>query len=111
MLSVWPLIEPGRRGALLALFGRLAAVSLALVAVSGATMAWIHLGRLANLVATGYGGALTAKTIVLGDALLLALAGSRAAGDRRTRRWTMELAALVSVLALAGLMVSLPPPR
>jgi putative copper export protein len=59
--------------------------------------------------ATPYGAALAAKLALLPAVLLTAWAARRAAADRRPHWWRLEVALLVGLLALAGLLASLPP--
>ena len=66
LLAVWnlPGLE-GRRSEALQGFGRLAALSLALLAGSGTLMAWLHLKGPADLFTVGYGRALFARTMMV----------------------------------------------
>jgi copper transport protein len=82
-------------------FGRLAIGALAVLTLSGAAMALVHLPTLGDLVGTTYGQVLVAK---VGLALLAVLLAWR-------RRPGGELAVVTVVLLAAGLLVSLPPPR
>ena len=54
---------------------------------------------------------LLAKVSLVALAVLLGRAALRARGSARQRWWRREISALAAVLALAGLLVSLPPPR
>ncbi|HYB42235.1 MAG TPA: copper resistance protein CopC [Candidatus Methylomirabilis sp.] len=91
--------------------GRVAAASLVLLGLSGLAMAWQHLGRPADVVATGYGRALGLKLVAVAMALACALGAARAAPGDRARWWSAELAALAVALALAAVLISLPAPR
>lgn len=82
-------------------FRWIAAGALAMLVVSGALLAAAHLRSFADLAATPYGAVLAVKVAALGGVLVFAW--------MRARRG--EGAALAGVLALAGLLVSLPPPR
>jgi putative copper export protein len=82
-------------------FRPLAAWSAGVLVATGGALALLHLGGAAQLLTTAYGASLLLKLPVVGAALLLAWRGRR--------RW--ELAATALVIALAGVLVSLPPPR
>ena len=82
-------------------FGRVAAWSAGLLVLSGVALALLHVGQWRDLVTTGYGEGLLVKVPLVAGALYLARLGRR--------RW--ELAALAGVLAVAAIIVSLPPPR
>jgi len=88
----WP--EAGR-------FGRLAAIAFGALVLSGAALALGHLRAPADLVATPYGVVLAAKVAAVAAAAAIAGVGAR----------RLEAAALAGVLAIAALLVSLPPPR
>jgi copper transport protein len=99
----------GHRGALVSRFGRLAGGSLSVLIATGLIMAWLHLKVPSALLTTAYGQALIGKLLLLGVVALLAMAGRRAPPSRY-RLWLMEAAVLLGVLAVSGLVVSLPPP-
>jgi copper transport protein len=82
-------------------FRRVAAWSAGLLVVSGGALALMHFTEPAQLWSTAYGVSLLVKVPLVAVALLLAW--------RARRRW--ELAALMAVLAVAAVLVSLPPPR
>ncbi|MGI8551746.1 MAG: copper resistance CopC/CopD family protein [Dehalococcoidia bacterium] len=112
LLAVWSSPDLGeRRADVVRRFGRFAGISVLCLAVSGTIMAFLHLSGPASLLTNGYGQALLLKSAVLLVVLLLALAGRRGGRARRKRWWSLERAALLGLLALAGLLVSLPPPR
>jgi copper transport protein len=96
---------PDRR-ALVKRFGRLAAVSVGALILSGGLLALAHLKAPADLALSAYGLTLAIKVLAVGVALGLAWATLR---SRRPGR--PELLALIGVLALAALLASLPPPR
>ena len=96
---------PDRR-ALVERFGRLAAVSVGLLVVSGGVLALVHLRSPADLVFSAYGLTLAIKSLAVAVALGLAWTGLRALRSGRP-----ELLTLAGVLALAALLASLPPPR
>ena len=73
---------------------------------SGALLALAHMRQPADFAYTSYGLTLALKVVAVGVALAAALFGVRAARSGRP-----ELMALVGVLALTGLLASLPPPR
>lgn len=119
LLAVWPLLSrdvaAGRgvdvsRGVLPWRFGRIAGAALVALSVTGLLMAVLHLRQPGDLLTTSYGRALAAKTLVVAVVVLLAWGGLRARPARRPRWWRLEAAALGGVLALAALLVSLPPP-
>ena len=111
LLSVWrvPTIAV-RRVEITVRTGRLAARSAVVLAATGAGMALQHLRGPADLVATAYGETLAVKLILFLAALWLAWSAAQAAIDRRPRAWIREAAVLLTVLVLAGLLASLPPP-
>jgi copper transport protein len=82
-------------------FGRVATWSAGLLVVSGAALALLHFANPLELMTTAYGLSLLVKLPLVAAALVLAWRGRR--------RW--ELAALLSVVAAAAFLVSLPPPR
>jgi copper transport protein len=101
-------------------FGKLAAVSVALLAISGIAILGIHVRSLEALFTSGYGLALIAKTglFVLAGALGLAttigLRLGRAPALLRSnwmRAPRIEAAVLGAVLLPAAFMVSSAPPR
>ncbi len=111
LLGIWRL--PGvvpRRGEVVAATARFAGPSVAVLVLSGTVMAVQHIAGPRDLVATAYGRTLAAKLSALGAGLALAWAAASAPVDRRRRWWTREAAVLLCLLALAGLLVSLPPP-
>jgi copper transport protein len=90
-------------------FGRLAVVAVGLLVLSGAALALGHLRSPGDLMATAYGTSLGLKGLAFAGALVFALAGRR--GDALPRLWGVEAAGMIVILALAGLLLSLPPPR
>jgi hypothetical protein len=82
-------------------FGRVALVSFAALGLSGAALSVSHLAAPTDLVSSAYGNVLGAKLLAVGAAALLAGLGAR----------RVEAAAMAGVLAVAGLLISLPPPR
>jgi putative copper export protein len=74
--------------------------AIAVGIATGLLLALGHLGSLADLV-TNYGWTLAIKVPVVGAALALALLGRH-----RIESWVVTV-----VLALAAVLVSLPPPR
>jgi copper transport protein len=89
------LFAPDRR------FARYAGGAIAVSLASGLVLALAHLGSPAALVTTGYGRTLAIKVPVVGAALALALLGRH-----RFESWAVTI-----ILALAAVLVSLPPPR
>jgi copper transport protein len=111
LLGIWRL--PGvvpRRVEVAFAASRFAAPSVAILILSGTVMAVQHLAGLRDLIATWYGRTLAGKVVVLAAAVALARAAAMAPEGRRGRWWMREAALLVALLALAGLLVSLPPP-
>jgi copper transport protein len=86
------------------------ALALATLTLTGLALALVHLGPGASGLATPYGWALAAKLAALAVALGLAAAAARRPASAARRR-ALEAVALAAVLALAGALVSLPPPR
>jgi len=81
-------------------FLRVAALSLAVLVPSGVALAFAHLRSPSDLVSTSYGEVLAIKVVVVGAALALAALGVRRA----------EALVVAAVLALAALLMNLPPP-
>lgn len=82
-------------------FARVALVATAALVVRGAALAVAHLRGPQDLLETAYGAVLAVKV-----AAVAAVAAIAVLGPRR-----LEAAAAAAVLALAGLLTSLPPPR
>lgn len=112
LLSVWwlPAVADRRREVAVRV-GWVSAAALTVLMASGTVMATQHLAGPMDLLTSAYGRTLDVKLGMLCVVLLLAAAATRASLGERARWWGWEAAALVSVLALAGLLVSLPPPR
>jgi len=111
LLGVWRIGSlAARRRQIAVRTGRVAIASLAVLAGTGTGMAAQHLAGISSLFNTTYGRALAAKLGVLLVAAALAWAATHAPEDRRRAWWVREAAALLAVLALAGLLASLPPP-
>lgn len=111
VLGIWRL--PGvvpRRAEVTFAAARFAAPSVAILVLSGTVMAVQHLAGLRDLVATWYGRMLAGKLVVLAIAVTLAWAAAAAPVERRSLWWMREATVLFGLLALAGLLVSLPPP-
>jgi copper transport protein len=110
LLSIWRFTElNGKRGAMVARFGRVATLSLTWLVASGAFMSLLHLAQLGDLVTTPYGRALTLTILLVPVILLLALLGART-HHHQGRWWALEIIVLAGILILAGILVSLPPP-
>jgi copper transport protein len=92
--------------ALVGRFGRVAAVSVVALILSGGLLALAHLAAPADLMLTSYGLTLSIKLVAVAAALGLAWTGLRSLRSGRP-----ELLALAGVLALAAVLASLPPPR
>src|SRR5262249_21780902 len=98
------------RWQLAARFGGVVVDCLAVLAISGLALALQHLGAPADLVSAAYGRILLAKLGLVAVALALAVVATRVKpGDADLWRHA-EAVVLLGVLALAGLLVSLPPP-
>lgn len=82
-------------------FGRVAVASFTALALTGAGLALSHLTGPADLVSSTYGGVLAVKVVGVGALVVVAGMGTR----------RLELGVLAGVLAVAGLLTSLPPPR
>jgi copper transport protein len=89
------LLVPDRR------FGRYAALTFAVAAITGLLLAVAHVGLLQSLMTTAYGQVLMIKVLVVGAALSMAL----------IRRRRLELVVLLAVIAAAAVLGALPPPR
>ncbi len=111
LVAVWkiPQIE-GQKGLLVKRFGRVAGIALAWLVVSGSLMAWLRLAGL-NWLNTLYGQTLLIKLMVLVVVVVIAGMGLWTSGLRQKRSWQVELALLLGIVGLAGLLISLPPPR
>ena len=110
LLTTWQTPElRGQQTVAVRRFGRVAALCLAILVASGAATAWLLLGRQTNLLDSAYARTLAGKALIVLAVALLAYIGTRAAAKRRRTWWAFEAAGLASVLALAGLLVSLPP--
>ncbi len=111
LLILWRLADlKGQRQEMVTIFGRLALAAVAELSVTGVVLALLHLNGLSSLFTTGYGRALFIKSFIFLLALLLVLLSRRYTNELRKRWWAGELIVLMCVLALAGLVVSLPPP-
>jgi putative copper export protein len=101
-------------------FSPLALTAATVVALTGATTAWMHLKRISALYTTGYGKALIVKLILV--AVVVALGGWNwrrvrpTLGDEGTeetirRSSAMELTFGALVLVATAVLVTLPSPR
>jgi copper transport protein len=112
LVTAWKTPEiQAQKGGILRRFGQVAGIALAWLVVSGALMAWLRLARPEDLWANLYGQTLLVKLGVLAAVVAIAGFGLKRAGWRQRRWWQSELALLVVIVALAGLLISLPPPR
>jgi copper transport protein len=108
--------HPDAVRALVGLYSRAAAWLFALVVVTGVVSALV-LVPLGSLFTTDYGRVLIVKAVLVAIAAALALAGRRwlrrppgtGAGPALATR--IEAGVLVLVLAVAGLLVAMPPPN
>lgn len=78
-----------------------AAAAFGAAALSGAVLAFAHLRAPSDLFQSQYGGVLALKIVAVGVAALAAFLSQR----------RLQLLALAGVLGIAGLLLSLPPPR
>jgi len=101
-------------------FSPLALVASAIVAITGATTAWLHLKRISSLWTTSYGMALDVKLILVLIVVMLGAWNWRrvrpslgAEGSEQTIRRSarMELTFAALVLIVTSVLVSLPSPR
>jgi copper transport protein len=101
-------------------FSPLALTAASVVALTGATTAWLHLKRVSALYTTGYGRALIVKLVLV--AIVVSLGGWNwrrvrpslgEAGTEETirRSSTMELTFAALVLIATAVLVTLPSPR
>jgi putative copper resistance protein D len=92
-------------------FLRVAALALAVLVPSGVALAFAHLRSPADLVSTSYGEVLSVKILVVGATLAVAVLLPRLRGEGRERGIRRaEALAVAAVLALAALLMNLPPP-
>ncbi len=91
-------------------FGRLATIAVLELGMTGLVLAFLQLKAPINLITTPYGSVLLTKLSFLLLALLLVILTMRLQSERRARWWRAEAALLTTIIALAGLLVSLPPP-
>ena len=112
LVAVWKTPEiQAQKEIIVRRFGRVAGIALAWLVVSGVVMAWLRFVRLEDLWTNLYGQTLLVKLGVLAAVVALAGFGLRMAGLRQRRWWQVELALLLAIVTLAGLLISLPPPR
>jgi copper transport protein len=99
----------GKRRRVMRRAGPMVGVALAVLALSGIIMSAQHLGGLGDLSGTAYGRTMVAKLVMVAVSLALAVPAGRS-WLLASIRWRIgEASALLVVLALAGLLVSLPP--
>jgi copper transport protein len=99
------------RASLARSFGRVAAVAFVLLALSGVGLGVQHTPSLASLGENLYGRFLLLKMVIVALAGGLALLALRAHVHEKPRWWAQELTAILAVLAFAGFLVSVAPPR
>lgn len=113
LIALWKIPEIEVTGSwLVRRFGRLAGLALGWLIISGLLMAWL---RLAGPSPWGWLNTLYGQTLLVKSGLLIivaaiAWAGWRSVIKKSERWWRLELALLVGILGLAGLLISLPPP-
>ncbi len=91
-------------------FGRIATIAVLELGLTGVVLAFQQLKAPVNLFVTPYGNVLLVKSGVLLLALFLVVLTMRLQNEGRWRWWKVEAVLLMSITALAGLLVSLPPP-
>jgi putative copper export protein len=101
-------------------FSPLALTASAIVAITGATTAWLHLKRISALWTTSYGIALIVKLVLVVIVVVLGAwnwkrvrpsLGSEGTEHTIRRSATMELAVAALVLLATSVLVTLPSPR
>lgn len=113
---------PLHLGRLIASFTNYARLSLAVILLSGAFVALLHVGSLAALLTTTYGQVLVFKILAILPLLIVAFINFRFTRHRLAAGeviWTRrlqglvgaEIAILVGVLAAVGMMTSIAPAR
>lgn len=99
-------------------FSRLAAWSVATLAISGGAMAVMVMPRISQVLTTGYGRVLLTKILLIAAVLVLAWRNRRSlqpahvAGGEQTgvrRRMANEVVMIAGVLALTGVLSNLSP--
>jgi copper transport protein len=110
-LSLWRVREwHEQRNELTIRFGKLATLAVIELVVSGLLLAWLHLVNPIDLFITNYGKVLAVKTCIVLITLLLAFLAVRIYQHKHARWWILEVTTLTLILALAALLISLPPP-
>lgn len=121
--SLWPLLSLARVGEqprvarIMERFGRLAIVFVGALLVAGVALAWLLLEDLGHLTSTAYGRLLLAKlglvTLLLGLAALNKLrlvpalaSGERSASLRLQRSIRLEIALVLLILTVTGLLTT-----
>jgi putative copper export protein len=101
-------------------FSPLALVAASVVAISGATTAWLHLKRISSLWTTSYGIALIVKLVLVLTVALLGAwnwrrvrpsLGGEGSEHVIRKSATMELTFAALVLVATSVLVSLPSPK
>jgi putative copper export protein len=110
--------EPERAGELVRDFSPVALCAAAVVAVTGVTGGWLHVGPPRDALTHGYGRALAAKALTVGMVALLGAFNWRRAGPRLLREHderpiarsiTAELVAALLVVLATSILVVTPP--
>ncbi len=91
-------------------FGRLATIAVLELGMTGLILAYQQVKVPVNLLITSYGNVLLIKLGVLLFALLLIALTARLHLEQRLGWWKVEAVLLTTIIVLAGLLVSLPPP-
>lgn len=112
LVSVWNLPQAeGQKGIVVRRFGRVAAICLGWLVVSGILMAWLRVAGAPNWLSSLYSQTLLVKLVIVAVVIAVAGYGVRFARLRQQSWWLGELGLLVAIITLAGLLISLPPPR
>ena len=91
--------------------GRAFAAWVAVLAATGIIMAIQHFTAPGDVFLSAYGRTLGVKVALVCFTLGLAATAARTVPGKRPWWWSRETVVLAGVLGLAGLLVSLPPPR
>jgi copper transport protein len=114
LVAIWPRLAKSlssdARQAVVLDFSRVAAVAVGTIALTGAALAALHGVGPADLLATPYALVAASKLIAFLGVGVVAWRGMRAPDPQARRWWLGELAGVAGLLALAGLIASLPPP-
>jgi len=109
LLVLWgEKVVQGSRLAMLHLFGKLAAIAVVELALTGIMMAWLIVARPEDILVSTYGLVLVSKAVALLAPLLFVVLSRRNLHERE-RWWRLEALTLLGVITLAAILVTLPP--